>query len=38
MAGLALCPTGTTRFEMNVSFGLWKPQVGAMGIRATSRK
>ena len=34
MAGLALSPAGSTRLEMNVSFGLWKPQVGAMGIRA----
>ena len=34
MVGLALSPAGSTRLEMNVSFGLWKPQVGAMGIRA----
>jgi len=38
MVGLALSPAGSTRLEMNVSFGLWKPQVGAMGIRARSPK
>jgi len=37
MVGLAYGPAGSTRFEINVSFGLFKPHVGSMGIHAAHR-
>ena len=38
MVGLALSPAGSTRLEVNVSFGLWKPLAGAMRIRAPTTR